>query len=44
MGSKFKGFRLWKKAFELVRSKAHLTVQGLETIKQLKILLSSVKK
>lgn len=44
MGSKFKGYRLWKKAFEQVQNKVHLTVQGLETIKQLKILLSSVKK
>lgn len=44
IGSKFKGYRLWKKAFEQVQSNAHLTVQGLETIKQLKILLSSVKK
>ena len=44
MGSKFKGYRLWKKAFEQVQNKAHLTFQGLETIKQLKILLSSVKK
>ena len=44
MGSKFKGYRLWKKAFEQVQNKAHLTFQGLETIKQLKILLSTVKK
>lgn len=44
MGAKFKGYRLWKKAFEQVQNKKHLTLQGLETIKQLKILLSSVKK
>jgi LAGLIDADG endonuclease/LAGLIDADG-like domain len=44
MGAKFKGYRLWKKAFEQVQNKTHLTYQGLETIKQLKLLLSSVKK
>nr|YP_010437042.1 hypothetical protein NQY40_mgp40 [Ulva meridionalis]UTA96516.1 hypothetical protein [Ulva meridionalis]UTA96574.1 hypothetical protein [Ulva meridionalis]UTA96627.1 hypothetical protein [Ulva meridionalis]UTA96679.1 hypothetical protein [Ulva meridionalis]UTA96742.1 hypothetical protein [Ulva meridionalis] len=44
MGAKFRGYRLWKKAFEQVQNNAHLTSEGLETIKELKTLLSSVKK
>jgi hypothetical protein len=44
MGSKFKTYSLWKKAFEQVQNKAHLTRPGLDIIKQLKIQLSSVKK
>lgn len=44
MGAKFRGYRLWKKAFEQVQNNAHLSSEGLETLKELKTLLSSVKK
>lgn len=44
MGSKFKAYRLWKKAFEHTQNKTHLTGLGLDTIKELKVQLSHVKK
>lgn len=44
MGSKFKAYCLWEKAFEQVQIKAHLSSQGLNTIQQLKTQLGNVKK
>lgn len=37
------GLSFVEKTFKQVKNKAHLTFEGLETIKQLKAFLSSVK-
>nr|YP_010216404.1 hypothetical protein LK039_mgp36 [Ulva intestinalis]UBR43425.1 hypothetical protein [Ulva intestinalis] len=44
MGSKFKAYCLWEKAFNQVEIKAHLSDQGLKSIAKLKAELSSVKR
>lgn len=40
-GTKLKAFECWKKVFDLINQKAHLTPEGLNEIKKIKLLINN---